>query len=168
MRNRQIFVLALLVLCAAFLQGWVEGGTLSSHQVKIAKVDRARTTAVLQWPASRGHPSFVMGTPFLVRNVRNEGDPAVFRGSLRVLKAGTLLYSTSFSSTDVKRCNWLSHSTNGANLHGFILPWEQTNLVGSLVANESYDMEIIFETLPPEGSSLWVCWVEDGSVQPGN
>ena len=96
--------------------------------------------------------TFVVGVPY----------SAEFAGRLNVKIATKMLTEMRFDSSSSQACNWLARQ----GLNGYILRQSPTgkhvDLDSILQSDKEYLLQIEFERLPPNGSSLWL-WFDTGT-----
>jgi hypothetical protein len=79
-----------------------------------------------------------------------------FEGTVEIGTEGNSIQAFPISLEKSTRCNWLERQ--GIPI-AFILTWEfQPNL--AFVVGERSEIRIRFSKLPPEGSSLWLTWIQ--------
>ena len=85
-----------------------------------------------------------------------------FGGQVTLTQATGTVARILIGSDRVIPCNWLDQQPN---LTGYILTWPATNGVEHfselLRRGQTYDVQVMFSNMPPDGSSLWFT-----SIQP--
>ena len=121
-------------------------GCCNEVPVEHRLTDCTNSTLRFQMPVKEFPPyQFVMGMPQSPTGQLN------FRGEIVLRQSTGIVARVQISSETITPCNWL----NG--LSGYILTWERTNRLESILKRgQTYDVEIQFSEPPPPESSVWL------------
>jgi hypothetical protein len=141
--SRCLFVAILALLLASV-------GCESLYDRRLADCDRNPVQSSFPCPRGKIH-HLLLGIP---RSHHRQ----TFAGHIHVeeQESGEPLCEFDFSSDAAEGCNWLDKY----DLDGYILTWHSGDQWHSIKPGHRYILTMDFSRLPPNGSSLWLYWVQ--------
>lgn len=129
-------------------------GCATLHDDRLGDCDTQTVRLSFKCPQSSVQ-QLVLGTPKSYGKVP-------FAGNLHVTekRSGRTLCRLDFTSDTVQGGNWLDNY----DLNTAILTWENEEF-RAIKRGTVYEVTITFTEVPPEGSSLWLCWVKNSSFK---
>jgi hypothetical protein len=123
-------------------------------RVRLAEALGSRTTILLALPEGDGHQ--------IILDVPASGTAP--SGRLAIAAGGKTVVDITIRPEDLQDCNWLHETSKGKT---YILTWEFSKLKtlrSFLEPKQKCYIELALNAPPPEGSSLWLFWVEGVNV----
>ena len=149
----EVTIIVVFVGCyLVFMLGSCRKLSSVPKSMKLTEIgNQQSTSSIFVCPKGEGL-TFVVGVPY----------SAEFAGRLNVKIATKMLTEMRFDSSSSQACNWLARQ----GLNGYILRQSPTgkhvDLDSILQTDKEYSLQIEFERLPPNGSSLWL-WFDSGT-----
>jgi hypothetical protein len=152
-----IGIAILLLAGCTYLGNCLMTGKPVPTEQKLCTISNDFVVAKIIWPeAEQWSYNLVVGSD--TNNFQPEHLCPAFTGHVVVTDSdNTLIEEFNISSTNAQQCNWL---INHYNLDGFILNWQQTNVLHSCTPGMQYTINLKFNNRPDNFKSLWLTYLQ--------
>ncbi len=158
MRNRNKKLRLFFMFGGAFVPLWFCFYFVAAIEVpqqqRLLQCTSSISHASITVPAG-SHYELVLGVPYPAPS------PVAFQGLVTISRQGHIIRTFPITRDNSTTCNWLHRP----DLEGYILTWQRPGrgeLDKLLESRHSYDLSVQWAQMPPNGSSLWLSWLQTG------